>query len=74
MDLRESDLLKSNIDEHWYYRSKAQMLSKVINRRVSKLLDVGTGSAYFSKYLIREKEIKSSHCVDPVILPQLKGS
>jgi hypothetical protein len=66
MDLKESAILGEGADRHWYYRAKAQalrlMLSGISPRRI---LDVGAGSGYFSKQLLRTTSAESALCIDP---------
>ena len=65
MDLKESQILGEDINTHWYYVSKFQALKKIItNVPVTKLLDVGAGSAFFSKSLLEVKDVRESCCVD----------
>lgn len=64
MDIKEEELLGGSAADHWYYRSKQlaldSMLSDVAFRRV---LDVGAGSAVFSKHLL-DLGADSAVCVD----------
>lgn len=65
MDLKEEQILGSEIDRHWYYRSKARalkrLLPKAFNRRI---VDIGAGSGYFSRYLARNGLIDQACCID----------
>lgn len=65
MDIKEEKLLGGAIGRHWYYQSKQlaldSMLHDVAFRRV---LDVGAGSAIFSKHLL-DLGADSAVCVDP---------
>ncbi len=48
MDLKETDILGPDIEQHWYYRSKAgAMLHMLKGFSASTLLDVGAGSGFF---------------------------
>lgn len=48
MDLKETDILGPDIEQHWYYRSKARaMLHMLKGFSASTLLDVGAGSGFF---------------------------
>jgi 2-polyprenyl-3-methyl-5-hydroxy-6-metoxy-1,4-benzoquinol methylase len=64
MDVKEEELLGGAVGDHWYYRSKQlaldSMLQEVPFRRV---LDIGAGSAIFSKYLL-DRGAESAVCVD----------
>ena len=52
MDLKESQILGNDISKHWYYVSKLNAVKKIIGSvAFVRLLDVGAGSAYFSKSL-----------------------
>jgi SAM-dependent methyltransferase len=65
MDVKEEQLLGGAVREHWYYRSKQLALDSLL-RRVSyrHILDIGAGSAVFSKHLL-ENGAASAVCVDP---------
>lgn len=48
MDLKETDILGSSIERHWYYRSKAAATRRLLgDARIGKILDVGAGSGFF---------------------------
>lgn len=65
MDLKETDILGDDIDKHWYYRSKAMAIIRLIEGVPSKrILDVGAGSGFFSRYLLSSTSSKESWCVD----------
>lgn len=65
MDLKEEDILGEAIGEHWYYRSKAAALRRMVGPlRPQRLLDVGAGSGFFSKHLLTDGGAQSSLCVD----------
>ena len=65
MDLKETDILGSNIDQHWYYRSKANAMIYLLSEfSPSAILDVGAGSGFFSKKLLSETKAKEAWCVD----------
>ena len=65
MDLKETEILGDSISEHWYYSSKAKMLEKVIGSiSKSKILDIGAGSAFFSKYLLQNTPAQECMCLD----------
>ena len=66
MDLKEIGRVDPN--KHWYYQSKAFSLASEISRhegRVTRILDVGAGSGFFSEHLIAERLSDSAVCVDP---------
>ena len=65
MDVKESDILGKNINNHWYYKSKAKAVSCILNSiRYTKILDVGAGSAFFSRYLLNSPDATEAWCVD----------
>jgi len=65
MDLKEEDILGSDIGRHWYYRSKAAALSRMVGALApQRLLDVGAGSGFFSRHLLTEGGAQSALCVD----------
>ncbi len=65
MDIKEIDILGDDIDNHWYYKSKALAVSKVLQPyKKDTIFDIGAGSAFFSKYLIKNSGVKESWCVD----------
>lgn len=65
MDLKEEDILGADIGRHWYYRSKAAALRRMVGPLgPQRLLDVGAGSGFFSRHLLTEGGAKSALCVD----------
>lgn len=65
MDLKENNILGKSIGKHWYYQSKAKALKKFIKNITStKVLDVGAGSGFFSKELMKIPSVKEVWCVD----------
>jgi SAM-dependent methyltransferase len=66
MDLKEEDILGADIGRHWYYRSKAAALGRMVRvLEPRRLLDVGAGSGFFSRHLLEtEASAKSALCVD----------
>lgn len=65
MDIKETGLLGLDVDKHWYYRSKARAMIHVLdNIGASIVLDVGAGSGFFSKYLLKHSNTKEVWCVD----------
>ena len=64
MDLKEEDILGSDIGRHWYYQSKAAALRRMVGPLAPKrLLDVGAGSGFFSRHLLANGA-QSALCVD----------
>ena len=64
MDLKEEDILGSDIGRHWYYRSKAAALRRIVGGlKPQRLLDVGAGSGFFSRHLLSHGA-QSALCVD----------
>jgi SAM-dependent methyltransferase len=65
MDLKEVDILGAGIGDHWYYRSKAAAMTRLVGEPTpSRILDVGAGSGYFSRYLLQHTAAKHAWCVD----------
>jgi 2-polyprenyl-3-methyl-5-hydroxy-6-metoxy-1,4-benzoquinol methylase len=65
MDLKEEDILGADIAQHWYYRSKAAALRRVVaDVNPQRLLDVGAGSGFFSRHLLAQTGAQSALCVD----------
>jgi SAM-dependent methyltransferase len=65
MDLKEEDILGSDIGRHWYYQSKAAALRRMVDGlKPKRLLDVGAGSGFFSRHLLTEGGAQSALCVD----------
>ncbi len=65
MDLKEEDILGADIGRHWYYRSKAAALRRLVGPLAPrKLLDVGAGSAFCSRHLLAHTDARSALCVD----------
>lgn len=65
MDLKETDILGSEIDQHWYYDAKACAILKILGSRTPrKILDVGAGSGFFSRRLLGSTEANEAWCVD----------
>lgn len=66
MDLREQDILGDAIGEHWYYRSKRRaMLALIADMPVRRVLDIGAGSGFFSREILRHTTAEGAVCVDP---------
>lgn len=65
MDLKETDILGSSIDQHWYYASKAAATRRVLgNTPIRHILDVGAGSGFFSHHLLTHTGATEAWCVD----------
>lgn len=65
MDLKESDLISEDVDNHWYYFSKANALVDYIGKtNHGSVLDIGSGSGFFSKFLLRNTDLKDAWCYD----------
>lgn len=65
MDLKESTLLGDAPDRHWYYRAKAAAVKHCLNARPPRrILDVGAGSGFFSRYLLSHGDALEAWCVD----------
>lgn len=65
MDLKESNILGEDIGKHWYYIAKAKAVKDLLHDVYAQsVLDVGAGSAYFSRYLLTHSNIVNAWCVD----------
>jgi len=65
MDLKEEDILGADIGRHWYYRSKAAALRRLVEPLgPQRVLDVGAGSGFFSRHLLAHTSARSAICVD----------
>ena len=65
MDLKEEGLLGNQISQHWYYKSKASALLRLVGNYENKIvLDVGAGSGFFTKYLLNNTLAEKGICVD----------
>lgn len=65
MDLKEEDILGESVSEHWYYRSKVSaLLWYVKHLNPQSVLDVGAGSGFFTKELLKKTGIKKGLCID----------
>ena len=55
MDLKEEAILGADIERHWYYRSKAAALCRLVaGLQPKRLLDVGAGHQIFLRPARRE--------------------
>lgn len=65
MDLKETEILGADIDQHWYYRSKSNAMQRLIaHLGPSTILDIGAGSGYFSKHILSTTAAKEAWCID----------
>lgn len=65
MDLKEEAILGDAIDDHWYYQSKALALSSCLAQpQGNRVLDVGAGSGFFSRWLLQRGLAEEAICVD----------
>jgi len=65
VDLKEVDILGDRIDTHWYYRSKARAVRRLIGSTPTRtILDVGSGSGFFAKHLLTQTDAAEAWCVD----------
>lgn len=66
MDLKEEDILGTNIHDHWYYTSKGRSLNHFLGDiNAPEVLDIGAGSGIFSRQLLDEGRCESAVCLDP---------
>lgn len=65
MDVKEIDILGEDIERHWYYRSKALAVQQLLRGvQVGTILDVGAGSGFFSRHLLKTSQARDAWCVD----------
>ena len=65
MDLKEADILGDSIERHWYYRSKADILNRLLDSiEPSVVLDVGSGSGFFAKNALLRDKVTEAWCID----------
>ena len=65
MDLKEADILDANIEQHWYYSSKAKAMRRILEGTApARILDVGAGSGFFSRYLLAQTDAAEAWCID----------
>ena len=66
MDLKEESLLGGAVGDHWYYKAKLRALRRALpGVAPGPVLDVGAGSGFFSRSLLRAGLATSAVCVDP---------
>lgn len=65
MDLKEADSLGESVQDHWYYQAKAAACHRLLsNASYTRILDIGAGSGFFSRDLLRHSPAKEAWCVD----------
>jgi 2-polyprenyl-3-methyl-5-hydroxy-6-metoxy-1,4-benzoquinol methylase len=65
VDLKEQKLLAGAVDRHWYYRSKASALARSLpSKPQRRVLDVGAGSGFFSRWLLERNRAMEATSVD----------
>jgi SAM-dependent methyltransferase len=65
MDLKETGILGADIENHWYYLSKAKAMIRLLEGSYPQIiLDVGAGSGFFSRYLLSHTGAAAAWCVD----------
>ncbi|MFY0730156.1 class I SAM-dependent methyltransferase [Pseudomonas sp. NFX15] len=65
MDLKETDILGDSIGEHWYYCSKAAATRRLLgDAPITRILDVGAGSGFFTHHLLAHTDAREAWCVD----------
>ncbi len=65
MDLKETEIPGEDIAEHWFHRSKAKAMMRLLGAfKLSIVLDVGAGSGFFSRHLLKNSSAVESWCVD----------
>lgn len=64
MDLKEETALGDAIHTHWYYTAKAEMMTRHVGH-CRTVLDVGAGSGFFSRWMLRKGLAERAVCVDP---------
>ena len=65
MDLKENAILGDQINNHWYYKAKFQKVFEYIRfLDLSSVLDVGSGSSFFSKEIAKFMNVNDIWCID----------
>ena len=65
MDVKEAAILGAQVADHWYYRSKAAAMMRLLNGQAPRvILDVGAGSGFFSGFLLEHTSATEGWCVD----------
>lgn len=66
MDLKEAGQISGKVEAHWYYRAKlAALEAACLPLQPSTVLDVGAGSGFFARALLRRACVRGATCVDP---------
>ena len=65
MDIKEVTILGDAVEAHWYYRAKAAAVNELLaGSHYAAVLDVGAGSGFFSRQLLREGVADAAWCLD----------
>ncbi|PWR25023.1 methyltransferase domain-containing protein [Zavarzinia aquatilis] len=65
MDLKEENILGESVSRHWYYASKLGAVRRLLRGLgIRSILDVGAGSGFFGRSLLRETKADRCQCVD----------
>jgi SAM-dependent methyltransferase len=65
MDLKEEELLGGSAASHWYYNSKARAVDRfLLGWSYNSILDVGAGSGFFTRHLLKHTSAQKGVCVD----------
>jgi SAM-dependent methyltransferase len=65
VDLKEEEILGDQVASHWYYRAKAAaLLGDLRGHEPKEILDIGAGSGFFSRSLLKETSARRAICVD----------
>src|SRR5579862_1107675 len=65
MDIKEAELFKGAIADHFYYRAKLAAVKTLIDSFSPKrILDVGAGTGFFSESLLKQTSAAEATCVD----------
>ena len=65
MDLKETNILGADIEQHWYYSSKAKAIMSLLEGNIPvKILDIGAGSGFFSHHILGNTSAQEAWCVD----------
>lgn len=66
MDLKEAAVVEGSAEAHWYYRAKAHAMCQYLRHqsRIRSVLDVGAGSGFFTRYLLKNTAAEVGTCVD----------
>jgi len=65
MDIREEQLNETEVNNHWYFQSKARYLLRAIGGESPlSILDVGAGTGFFSRWLLHHTDAHKATCID----------